>query len=98
MTGSKPDGLLPSGTEVAVSQIGEGLGGQTPPEGKRLPGRTLTATIVVVGPHARLVDAADAVEHVTNIGVRAIVISTGTDPAPTVKVRDHTVTLEGLRP
>src|SRR3954468_1609852 len=86
--------LLPLGAEVAFADIGDALGGQATQQGKR----ALTATIVVVGPHDRLVEAADAVEDLTDIGVRAILISNGTNPAPTVRMLDHAVTLEGLRP
>jgi hypothetical protein len=86
--------LLPLGAEVAFSDIGEESGAQAVQQAKR----ALTATIVVVGPHDRLVEAADAVEHLTDIGVRAILISYGTNPAPTVRLLDHAVTLEGLRP
>jgi hypothetical protein len=92
-----PETLLPLGTEVAFADIEIALGRGDLEEGKRAPGRALTATIVVVGPHARLAEAAQAVEHLTDVGVRAILISDGTNPVPSVRVLDHAVALEGLR-
>ncbi len=92
------DALLPLGVEVAFADIETALGRDGQEDGKRAPGRALTATIVVVGPHARLVEAARAVEQLTDVGVRAILISEGTDPSPRVRVLDHAVALEGLRP
>jgi glucose-6-phosphate dehydrogenase assembly protein OpcA len=88
--------LLPLGIEVPFSEIELTLGSLD--DGKRAPGRSLTATIVVVGPNDRLAEAAQAVEHLTDVGVRAILISDGTNPAPPVRVLDHAVALEGLRP
>jgi hypothetical protein len=88
--------LLPLGIEVPFSEIEVTLGSLD--DGKRAPGRSLTATIVVVGPHARLAEAAQAVEQLTDVGVRAILISDGDNPAPSVRVLDHAVALEGLRP
>lgn len=95
---SAPVTLLPLGTEVPFSEIETALGRRGQYDGKRAPGRALTATIVVVGTHARLAEAAQAVEQLTDIGVRAILISDGTNPAPTVRVLDHAIALEGLRP
>jgi glucose-6-phosphate dehydrogenase assembly protein OpcA len=42
--------------------------------------------------------AARTLEELTDIGTRAILISYGTSPVPTVRVWDHAVALEGLRP
>lgn len=95
---SAPVTLLPLGTEVPFSEIEAALGRRGQDDGKRAPGRALTATIVVVGAHPRLAEAAQAVEQLTDIGVRAILISDGTNPAPTVRVLDHAIALEGLRP
>src|SRR4051794_27779706 len=92
------ESLLPLGREVPFSEIEIALGRSGPEEGKRSPGRALIATLVVVGRHERLAEAADAVEQLTDIGVRAILISDGANPAPTIRVLGHAVALEGLRP
>lgn len=88
--------LLPFGVDVKFSEIETGLAGQWLDEGKCAP-LALTATIVVVGPLDRLAEAAEALTGLTDIGVRAILISYGTNPAPTVRVAQHAVALEGLR-
>ena len=98
MTTSSRESLLPLGREVAFSEIELALGRSGLDDQKRAPGRALTATIVVVGPHERLAEAADAVEQLTDVGVRAILISNGTNPAPTIRVLGHAVALEELRP
>jgi hypothetical protein len=90
--------LLPLGREVPFAEIELALGRSGLDDGKRAPGRALTATIVVVGPHERLAEAAHAVEQLTDVGVRAILISNGTNPAPGVRVLEHAVALEELRP
>jgi glucose-6-phosphate dehydrogenase-like protein OpcA len=92
------ESLLPLGKEVPFADIELVLGRSGLDDGKRAPGRALTATIVVVGPHDRLAEAAAAVEQLTDVGVRAILISDGTNPAPTVRVLEHAVALEELRP
>lgn len=98
MSSASPDALLPRGAEVPFADIERALGRGGPDDGKRAPGRALTATVVVVGPHARLAEAAQVVEQLTDVGVRAILISYGTNPAPIVRVLDQTIALEGLRP
>jgi glucose-6-phosphate dehydrogenase assembly protein OpcA len=57
----------------------------------------LTATVVVVSPPDRLPEAAAALDGLTDIGVRAVLISYGTNDSPPVRVSERTVTLEGLR-
>jgi glucose-6-phosphate dehydrogenase assembly protein OpcA len=89
-------GLLPAGADVKFSEIPTGLAGQWLDEGRCGP-HALTATIAVVGPPGRLVEAAEALEGLTDIGVRAILISYGTNPTPPVRVTEHAVALEGLR-
>jgi glucose-6-phosphate dehydrogenase assembly protein OpcA len=88
--------LLPSGTDVKFSEIESGQAAQWLDAGKCGP-LALTATIVVVGPLERLVEAAEALEGLTDIGVRAILISYGTNAVPPVRVAQHAVALEGLR-
>jgi hypothetical protein len=95
---NEPEPLLPLGVEVPFAEIERALGRAGVDDGKRAPGRALTATLVVVGPHARLAEAARAVEQLTDAGVRPILISDGTNPAPTVRVLDHAIALQGLRP
>lgn len=90
--------LLPSGIEVPFSKVTatlERLAAGT--DGDRAP-RALIATVVVVGAREKLREAAEALEQLTgNAGVRAILISTGTNPTPAVRVSQHAVALEGLR-
>lgn len=62
------------------------------------PGLALTATIVVVGPAERMAPAADALRQLTDVGVRAILISNGAQPTPTIEVTENTVVLDGLKP
>lgn len=94
MSGSAADSLLPAGVEVPFSEIEAALGRSGQEEGKR----ALIATLVAVGPPERLTVAARTLEELTDIGTRAILISYGTSPVPTVRVWDHAVALEGLRP
>jgi len=98
VTESSRESLLPLGREVPFSDIELALTRSGLDDGKRAPGRALIATIVVVGPHQRLAEAADAVEEGAPIGVRAILISDGANPAPTIRVMGHAVALEELRP
>jgi hypothetical protein len=98
VSGSARPVLLPLGVEVAFADIERALGQAGLEDAKRAAGRALTATLVVVGPHARLAEAAQAVEQLTDVGVRAILISDGDNPAPGVRVLDHAIALEGLRP
>ncbi len=98
MTTSAVDALLPLGVEVPFAGIEAALGGAHQDEGRRAPGHTFTATLVITGPHGRLIEAARAVDQLTDIGVRAILISDGTNPTPPVRVREHAVALEGLCP
>ena len=64
----------------------------------RLAGLARTATLVIAGNPERLVEAAKAVDQLTDIGVRAVLISYGESPEPRVRVSHHAVALEGLRP
>jgi glucose-6-phosphate dehydrogenase assembly protein OpcA len=98
MSGERAGRLLDSGIEVPFSGIEAALGRAGLQEGKRAAGLALTATVVVVGPHERLTEAADALTQLTDIAIRAILISYGTDASPIVRVSEHAVALEGLRP
>jgi glucose-6-phosphate dehydrogenase assembly protein OpcA len=91
------DPLLPNGAEVSFSDIESALGGGVQ-EGKRGAAFGLTATIVVVGSRQRLPEAAKALQELTDVGVRTILISYGTNASPKARVTEHAVALEGLLP
>ena len=97
MTGAADEALLPSGTEVPFSQMDAAL--ERFCVGKSgAPARALTATVVVIGPRRRLREAAEALERLTGSGgVRAVLISAGSNPSPSVRVSEQAVALEGLR-
>lgn len=57
------------------------------------------ATVVVVGPPDRLNEGAAALEAAGEAAaVRAILISTGDDPAPAIRRTEHATVIEGLQP
>ena len=60
-------------------------------EARRAAGMALTATIVVAGPPPRLTEAAKALSELKDVGVRAVLISYGDNPAPAVRVSRQTV-------
>lgn len=94
----RPDArLLPDGVPVGFADIESALAGVSRDATKRAAGMALTATIVVAGPPHRLTEAAQALRGLTDVGVRAVLISYGDNPAPTVQVSRNTVALEGLR-
>ncbi|MFL6279040.1 MAG: OpcA/G6PD domain-containing protein [Vicinamibacterales bacterium] len=88
--------LLPSGVDVAFTEIESALLRPSAEAGKPA-GMALTATIVVAGPPDRLGDAEQAVSGLKDIGVRAVLISHGDNPAPVPRVSHHVVALNGLR-
>jgi glucose-6-phosphate dehydrogenase assembly protein OpcA len=91
--------LLPRGTEVPFAQIDKVLGTLGDERHRRALLPALTATVVVIGPHSRLPEAANALEQIAEtIGIRPILISDGESSAPKVFVSEHAVALEGLRP
>jgi glucose-6-phosphate dehydrogenase assembly protein OpcA len=87
--------LLPAGVDVAFGEI-EGALGRTG-ESRSSPRTALTATIVVTGPRDRLTQAAEAVEGLEDVGVRAVLICCGDNAAPSMRVAGHTVALDGIR-
>jgi glucose-6-phosphate dehydrogenase assembly protein OpcA len=91
------ESLLPSGVDVNFAEIESALAGSSV-DTRRAGGTALTATVVVAGPRNRLVEAAQAIAALKDVGVRSVLISYGDDPAPAVRVAGHTVALEGLRP
>jgi glucose-6-phosphate dehydrogenase assembly protein OpcA len=90
--------LLPSGVKVPFEEIDSALNRNSDDEARRAAGRALTGTIVVAGPPRRLTEAANALTELPDVGLRAVLISYGDNPAPTVHVSRQTVALEGLRP
>ena len=65
---------------------------------ERVETRAFTATVVVVGPEERLVDAGQALEELGEIGVRAILISEGDQVSPEARVAADVVEISGLAP
>ncbi|MCA1559805.1 MAG: glucose-6-phosphate dehydrogenase assembly protein OpcA [Acidobacteria bacterium] len=76
-----------AGIDAAFAQVGHGQRLRHP--------RGLTATVIVIGPRERLLEATDALEHL--VGVRAILIAEGAETAPTVRVTDYAIAIDGLR-
>ena len=90
--------LLENGVEVPFAEIEAAFGRAGAQEGRRASGLALTATVVAAGPPERLPEAADALTQLTDIAIRAILISYGDRTVPIVRVGEHTVALEGLTP
>lgn len=90
------ESLLPSGVEVPFAEIESAIVRSCGDSGPWA-GRALTATILVAGPRARLAEAAQAVAQLRDVGVRAVLISYGDNPAPAARVSNHMVALDGLR-
>jgi glucose-6-phosphate dehydrogenase assembly protein OpcA len=91
------ESLLPAGVAVDFSDIESALAGSSQ-DARRAGGTALTATVVVAGPLHRMPEAAEAIGTLKDVGVRAVLISYGDNPAPIVRVAGHSVALEGLRP
>lgn len=87
--------LLPLGVPVAFADIEVTL--LRSADTGRTGGRALTATIVAAGPAERLAEAARAIDELKGVGLRAVLISEGDDPAPVPRVANHMVALNGLR-
>ena len=99
MTGKLIDGLLPSGHDVKFSEIEAAFARLAHNRRRqRAPTRALIATMIVVGPPERLIPAAEAIEHLGDVGVRAILISEGTQAEPVARVTDTVVAVSGLSP
>jgi len=87
--------LLPSGVDVAFTDIEAAL--LRDADTRQATARALTATVVASGPAERLREAAEAIKQLKGVGVRAVLISHGDDPAPVPRVANHVVALDGLR-
>ncbi len=88
--------LLPEGRAVAFADIEGALHSAAGEAERRLSGIARTATLVIAGHAERLVESVKALDELTDIGVRAVLISYGDNPEPTVRVSHHAVALEGL--
>lgn len=96
----KADALLPDGRDVPFAEI-EATLARLVRDGHGRPGapaRSLLATVIVVGVQERLADAAQALEHLGDVGVRAILISEGTHTMPVARVTEHAIAIAGLAP
>ena len=93
--------LLPNGRDVPFADIESTLA-RLARDGRRRkggPARALTATVVVVGDHERLVPAAEALARLSEAeGVRAILISHGEQTAPAARVTEHAIGIADLAP
>jgi glucose-6-phosphate dehydrogenase assembly protein OpcA len=91
--------MLPAGETVPFRKAAEVLAENQARSRAASRGRALTATIVVVAPSDRLPDAGDALCDLAEaIGVRAILISPGSNPVPPVEVQACTIALAGMTP
>ena len=97
MSSPEPGNLLPGGRAVAFADIEAALLSAVGDSERRLAGVARTATLVIAGTAERLVEAAKALHDLTDIGVRAVLISYGEQAEPSVRVSGHAVALEGLR-
>ncbi len=97
MNNPQPGNLLPQGRAIAFADIETALVTAAGESELRLAGIARTATLVIAGDAERLVEAANALDELTDIGVRAVLISYGANPVPSVRVSHHAVALEGLR-
>lgn len=92
------DALLPDGLDVSFSDIEATVARLAGTGGTRKRGsRALTATLVVLGSPARLRAAVEAIDALgQHGGVRAILVSEGTETSPSVRVSDQVILIEGL--
>ena len=90
--------LLPSAVEVPFAELESALARLGHPSRLQAGPRALTATIVVIGPHERLLEAAAALHQLADrAGIRAILITNGEGPQPSVRLAEHAVAIEGLK-
>ncbi len=97
MTQKVIDGLLPSGHDVPFAGIEAAFARLAHDRRRRrTPARALVATVIVVGPPERLIAPAEALEQLSDLGVRAILISEGTQSEPHARVTENAVAVSGL--
>jgi glucose-6-phosphate dehydrogenase assembly protein OpcA len=93
------DPLLPSGVDVAFGDIEAMQVRLRQAGGPRPPAPASIATIVAVGSRDRLAPAADALMHLSaTAGVRAILIACGRERTPGVRVAEHAILVDGIKP
>ena len=93
--------LLPTGHDVPFAEIEVTVLRlvREATHGKRIPARSLIATVVIVGENDQLAAAADALEQLGEAGgVRAILISEGDHTAPIARVTENAIAINGLAP
>jgi len=93
--------LLPGSTELSFNEVEAALAGvlRTRETRRQSIPRASTGTLVVVGKPSQLAPAIQALEEVDKAsGVRAILISEGTESRPTVWISDSIVAIDGLAP
>jgi glucose-6-phosphate dehydrogenase assembly protein OpcA len=93
------DPLLPSGVDVAFGDIEATQARLREDGGPRPPAPASIATIVAVGSRDRLGPAADALMHLSaTAGVRAVLIACGRERTPAVRVAEHAILVDGIKP
>ena len=92
--------MLPSAVEVPFADIESTLARLGQPSRAAGGPRALTATVVVIGPLERLLEAADALESARRARrhSRHPHFATVTIPQPSVRLAGHAVAIEGLKP
>lgn len=100
MSDTIASGLLPSGSDVPFAQIEATLARLVRDEGGRQrPARALMGTVIVIGSSERLTAAAAALERIgALVGMRAILISEGTESSPMARVTETSIAIAGLAP
>jgi glucose-6-phosphate dehydrogenase assembly protein OpcA len=90
--------LWAAGADVPFKEI-ERAFQQTPAGAGQFPARALTATVVVISAHDRLLEAAGALDALAGTSaLRVVLISGGDDPAPRARMCGQAIALEGLQP
>jgi glucose-6-phosphate dehydrogenase assembly protein OpcA len=96
---AKAEGLLAGGQDVPFAEIEPALKRLVGDGHRRgAPARAFVGTIVVVGVRERLAAAAGALEQLGDVGLRAILISEGTQTAPTARLTENAIAIDGLAP
>src|SRR5262245_20215811 len=99
VSGMMATGLLPSGVDVPFADIEATLARfmRGDARGQKGPARALMCTVVVIAAPDRVTAAAEALEQISAlVGMRAILISEGTEPSPMARVTENSVAIAGL--
>ena len=90
--------LIESATSVAFGEIESVLARDGGGQADAAPARALTATVVAVGPRARLQEAVEPLQQLANSGaIRGILIPQGPWPEAGAQVGSNVVVLNGLQ-